>query len=384
MLAEGDVRRGCSTDPDASRAARAFHAAVAQPGAVGLVVFFCSPAYDLDVIAAEFAARFGDAPVIGCTTAGEIGPAGYAEGSITGFSLPVAECCTAIELITDLAAFQMARGHHAAEAAMAALAHRSGQSLDPRTTFAMLLSDGMSTNEEALVASLQHRMGNVELLGGSAGDDLRLQQTLVYYRGRFHPNAALLTLIQTRRPFRIYRCQHYAPSATRMVVTQADPAARTVQEINAEPAGLEYARIIGFDPALLTPAIFAEFPVMVRVGGDYYVRSIQRINADGSLTFFCAIDEGVVLTLGRHQDIVRNLEDFFASVRAELGPPDLVIGFDCILRRLEAEARQTKHRLSRILRANNVIGFSTYGEQFHGMHVNQTFTAVALGRAAPP
>ena len=29
--------------------------------------------------------------------------------------------------------------------------------------------------------------------------------------------------------------------------------------------------------------------------------------------------------------------------------------------------------------ANNVIGFSTFGEQFQAMHVNQTFTGAAIG-----
>jgi hypothetical protein len=35
-----------------------------------------------------------------------------------------------------------------------------------------------------------------------------------------------------------------------------------------------------------------------------------------------------------------------------------------------------------MLAENNVIGFSTYGEQFSAMHLNQTFTGVALGRRA--
>jgi hypothetical protein len=26
-----------------------------------------------------------------------------------------------------------------------------------------------------------------------------------------------------------------------------------------------------------------------------------------------------------------------------------------------------------------VVGFSTYGEQYNGIHVNQTFTGVAIG-----
>jgi hypothetical protein len=28
-----------------------------------------------------------------------------------------------------------------------------------------------------------------------------------------------------------------------------------------------------------------------------------------------------------------------------------------------------------------VVGFSTYGEQYRSMHVNQTFTGVAIGKA---
>jgi hypothetical protein len=32
-----------------------------------------------------------------------------------------------------------------------------------------------------------------------------------------------------------------------------------------------------------------------------------------------------------------------------------------------------------IFQENKAIGFNTYGEQFKGVHVNQTLTAVALG-----
>lgn len=380
MVEPGSVKRGHSVAQDAVVAAQEFHRAVAQPD-MGLVVFFCSTAYELDRLAGELRLLFRGVHVIGCSTAGEIGLAGYLDGSITGFSIPAADCCAASELIPELSAFQMSRGHAAAEAAMAGFARRSGETVDPSTTFAMLLSGGMSTNEEALVASIHGRMGNISLLGGSAGDDFRLKQTFVFHEGRFHPDAALLTLIRLRYPFKLYRCQHFFGSEIRMVVTQADPAARTVSEINAEPAAQEYARIAGLDARALTPMLFALYPVMVRVGGDYYVRSIQKMNEDGSLTFFCAIDEGVVLTLARREDIVDNLDAFFGRVRQEMGRPQLVIGFDCILRSLEAERQQSKHLLGRILTENNVVGFSTYGEQFGAMHVNQTFTAVVIGGA---
>jgi hypothetical protein len=382
MGTDQEIRRGCALARDPVQAAREFHAAVFQPHGAGLVVFFCAPTYDLDTLAAEMARLFAGTPLIGCTTAGEIGPDGYVEGSVTGFSLPADECTAASVLIPGLSDFNMTRGHDAAEAAIAALAARSGLPVDPATTFAMLLSDGISTNQEALIASLQGRMANLQMLGGAAGDDMHYKRTCIYHDGQFHPDAALLTLIKTSRPFRIYRCQHFFGSETKMVVTEADPVARVVSEINAEPAGAEYARIIGLRPDQLTPARFAESPVMVRVGGEYHARSIQRMNDDGSLTFYCAIDEGVVLTLARRQDIVENLDTFFAKVRGEMGSPRLVIGFDCVLRSLEAEHRQTKHKLGRILSANNVVGFCTYGEHYRAMHVTQTFTALVFGSTA--
>jgi hypothetical protein len=373
------IKRGCSLEENTVLAAAEFHAAVAQPRGAGLVVFFCSSSHDLDVLAAEFNRLFEGTLVIGCTTAGEIGHDGYAEGAITGFSLPASECCVASELIHGLSTFHISQGHDAAQAVIETLAERSGASVDPETTFAMLLSDGISTNQEVLIASLQGHMANIPLLGGSAGDDMQLRQTFIYHDGKFHADAALLTLIRTTRPFRIYRCHHFFGSETKMVVTRADPVSRVVSEINAEPAGEEYARIIGLAPSQLTPSRFAESPLMVRVGGEYHARSIQQMNEDGSLTFYCAIDEGVVLTLARRQDIVENLTAFFRQVRGEMGPPRLVVGFDCILRRLEAEERQTRHKLGQVLSANNVVGFSTYGEHYRAMHVTQTFTAVVFG-----
>ena len=49
--------------------------------------------------------------------------------------------------------------------------------------------------------------------------------------------------------------------------------------------------------------VFATHPLLVRLGGAEHVRSIQKANPDGSLTFYSAIDEGLVLTLARSLDL---------------------------------------------------------------------------------
>lgn len=122
---------------------------------------------------------------------------------------------------------------------------------------------------------------------------------------------------------------------------------------------------------------------MLQVGGVPYVRSIQRVNPDLSLSFFCAIDEGLVLSGTRAHDVVSNLARTFDGLRRRLGPLQVVLGCDCILRTLAEHDSATRTRLSALLAANHVVGFNTYGEQFNAMHVNQTFTGIAIGYGLP-
>ncbi len=68
------------------------------------------------------------------------------------------------------------------------------------------------------------------------------------------------------------------------------------------------------------------------------------------------------------------------EAEAAVGPPLVTIGCDCFLRRLEAELTGVVEETSDFLKAHKVIGFNTYGEQFEGMHINQTFTGVVIGQ----
>lgn len=129
----------------------------------------------------------------------------------------------------------------------------------------------------------------------------------------------------------------------------------------------------------MTPFSFASHPVVVRVGGEYYCRSIQKMNPDGSLSFFCAIDDGIVLSIAQPTGMVESTRTALADVREKIGAIDMVLGFDCVLRRLDARNTQIFREMSELYRESNVIGFSTYGEQYRSMHLNQTFIGIAFG-----
>lgn len=370
------VKRGVSQSRDPVIAAQELYEAIIQPD-IGIAIFYCAHDFDLVALQKELAMRFKGINLIGCTTAGEITPAGYIAGALTGVSIASPKLVVKTSAI-DLGSFETAKG----EAVVTHLldeVRASGQQPWPSNTFAFLLIDGLSMQEEIVVSTLYQRLGGIELIGGSAADDVRFSATHVYVGGEFRQHVAVLSLVQSPYPFVAFRTQHFVQSNTRMVVTRADPSKRTVYEINGEPAGAEYARLVGVETDKLTPLVFATHPVVVRISGEYYVRSISHVNPDGSLVFFCAIDEGIVLTVAKGVDLIENLQQAFEKVRESIGTPQLVLGCDCILRRLEMDRDGIKEKVGAIMKDNNVVGFATYGEQYNAMHVNQTFTGIAIG-----
>ncbi|HYC41907.1 MAG TPA: nitric oxide-sensing protein NosP [Noviherbaspirillum sp.] len=377
MPQEIRTSHSCASDP--REAVREFHAGVAQPDMV-LVVFFCSIEYELDVIADEMRRLFDGIPVVGCTTAGEIGPAGYRGQSLSGASFAAGTLTAVTGHLDGLQNFEMARGQVFAQSLLQRI-EALAPSANHHNSFAFLLIDGMSVREEPVTRSLQNALGRIPMFGGSAGDGLKFAATHVFHDGLFRHDSAVLILATTSLPFRIFKTQHFVSTDERMVVTEADADNRIVREINGLPAAQEYARLVGVDVNDLDPMRFAASPVVVLIDGMDYVRSIQKANPDGSLTFYCAIEEGLVLRVARGVDLVDNLVQTFRRIEADIGRPQVVFGCDCILRQLEIDQCGLKDRVAEVLLAYNTVGFNTYGEQYGGVHVNQTFTGIAIGHA---
>jgi hypothetical protein len=229
---------------------------------------------------------------------------------------------------------------------------------------------------------VQSGLGDIPLIGGSAGDGMRFSNTCVYHNGRFHTDSAVLLLIKTPLPFKVFKTQHFIPGEERLVATEADTEKRIVMEINGRPAALEYARATGFDECHLSPTCFAASPVVVLMDGTNYVRSIQKVNDDNSLTFYCAIDEGLVFRVAHGENIVTNMIQTLEDLQNTLGSLQLVLVCDCILRKLEVLRNGKQERTEDIMHRYNIVGFNTYGEQFRGIHVNQTLTGIAFGTTA--
>ena len=151
---------------DTRQAVREFHAAVVQ-AQMSLVIFFCSSEYDLDVLATEMNRLFPGIQVVGCTTAGEIGPSGYRSHSLSGASFAPGSCVAVSGLLDNLSRFDIARGHSFGQALLQQLESKAPQT-SSKNSFALLLIDGLSIREEPVTHALQHALGDLTLFGGSA------------------------------------------------------------------------------------------------------------------------------------------------------------------------------------------------------------------------
>ena len=371
------ILHGHVTAPTAIEAVVKFHEAVAQPDAA-LVIFFCSSHYDLAVVSKEIRQRFGETPVVGCTTAGEMGVLGYTVGSISGVSLPASHFAAASRCIPALDTFSFSDGHTVVQELLRELDEKKYPG-KADSVFAFLMVDGISVHEEPVTRVIQSALGKIPLIGGSAGDGLDFASTPVYANGRFNNHSAVLTLVRTSHRFEPFITQHFSSTEDRVVVTAADPTRRLVFELDGKPAAEVYAELLGLKQDELDAKHFATAPLAVVIGGTNYVRSISEALPDGSLKFFCAIEEGLVLRMVRGNDLLENLDNTFSSLRARIGVPMLILGCNCILRRIEIEQKGLTGSVGELMKLNRVCGFNSYGEQFRGIHINQTFTGIAIG-----
>ncbi|EAU40092.1 hypothetical protein FP2506_02585 [Fulvimarina pelagi HTCC2506] len=319
------------------------------------------------------------------STAGGVGPFGYVDGCIVFVFFSTAEFEVLASVVPAISSGGLEHGATIAGDLYKRfennVVHRRMGEAESGKIFALTLIDGLSNHEEVVVAAIQRGLPNLPLVGGSAGDGLAFENTYVCVDGRAYTDAAVVCLIWTRVPFAVFKSDHYRPTDVRLVVTGCDPEKRLVTELNGVDAATEYASVLGLDPQSLTPFSFAAHPLAVRVGGEHYCRSIRRMEPEG-LSFFCAIEEGVVLTIAEASDMIDSMRDELDRIAGELGGIDLALGFDCILRRIEAEERQLSRRVAKVFDDHNVFGFTTYGEQFSSMHLNQTLTGIAFGARA--
>jgi hypothetical protein len=340
------------------------------------ILFFCTSNYDSDILTHEINKNF-HCQVVGCTTAGEITDT-YSSNSIIALVFNAKYFALQAHLISNLNNFNIVEAMKIAGDIEKNLSFSQG--FVTNKNFGFLLSDGLSLTEERVTALLYHAMAGINVLGGSVADDFKLEKTQVFYKKEFHQNSTVLVTIEIKESFGIFRLQHFEPTDKELITTDVDFDQRIVKEINGEPAALAYAKINGLDASNLSNIDFAMYPLMLKIADEWYIRSISKVGEDNSLHFHCAIDYGLPLRIGKGKDLVQILEDEVNEIVDSFEEIYFTLGCDCILRKIELISKNHTKKVEALLSKINFIGFNSYGEQFNGIHFNQTMIGVTVGK----
>jgi len=379
------VAVGTSSSRDAREAGReAGQAALAGPDP-GVLIAFASDDLDLDAFADALADVAGDVPVVGCSTAGEIGPGGVTDGAAvvvgiggSGFSIRTA-------VARDASADLRRAGADVTDAAHPD--ERAHQAV-------ILLSDGLAGDQQEVVRGAYSAAGAlIPLVGGCAGDEMRMQRTRQIYGREVLTDAVIAVGLASDGPIGVAAHHGWQRVGEPMLVTAAE--ANCVLELDGRPALDVYVERLGVPAELADdPTAFASFALthplgLARRGGEE-VRFIAGGDVvDRSLRCIAEVPVGGLVHL-MEGDAASVLDATDAACSDAVGaldgndPLGLVV-FDCVARRAVLTGDSLEREVESI-RAHAggapVAGFYTYGEfgrsvGIRGFH-NQTLVVLAL------
>jgi hypothetical protein len=233
-----------------------------------------------------------------------------------------------------------------------------------------VLVDGLSSAQQEVVEKLGDAT-DLFFVGGSAGDDLKLQTTYVLANGGCHTDAAVLVLLRLKRSFDIVKTQSFKPIGKTLIATKVDAARREVIEFDHKPALDAYAEALGIAPGQ-APSRFARHPLGLMVEDEPFVRSPQSV-VGSAIRFYCQIQEGMELAVLEATDIVANTRAAMQIPLKAAGDIRGLIEFQCLRRTQQLREEGLCAQYGAIFSGIPMVGFSTYGEAYLS-HMNQTST----------
>jgi hypothetical protein len=352
-----------------------------------LLIVFCSDAYDLERLLDAINQRSGDAPLIGCSTAGEIATGGPGDLGVVVTALGGEGFHARTVAATGAAADLRAAGATAAGcvAELPAVPHR----------VLMLLSDGLAGDQQEIVRGAHSVAGSgVPLVGGCAGDDLKMAATFQLHGREVLRDSVVAAAIGSDAPLGIGVRHGWRRTGDPMLVTaSADNRVHTLDDKPALDAYLD--RLGAPEDARRDAAAFTRFALthplgLARRNGEEQVRFIGEANfEDRSLGCIAEVPQGGLVWLmeGDDESVLAATDAACADALSSLEDrkPLGVVAFDCIARRGILGDAGIRNEIDRVVANADgapVSGFYTYGEiaRTHGVSGfhNQTLVVLAL------
>ncbi|MFH2139095.1 MAG: FIST N-terminal domain-containing protein [Candidatus Omnitrophota bacterium] len=334
------------------------------------------------------------APLIGCTTAGEITSKGPDTKSVVILALKSDNLHAAIGIGKNISKQSRTAGQEVARDTV--IKTRRGAI---RHAF-MMFPDGLKGNSADIIRGVQEVLGtSFPIVGGAAADDFLFQKTYQYYDDGVFDDSVGGVLFSGDISFGIGARHGWYPLGKPRIVTAAEH--NIIKKLDGKPAARIYEDYFGKRVADLQNEPMARMSVMYPLGmsipgeEECIVRNALRVDAEGSLICAGEVPKGseIRVMMGSKETALKAAKKASQIALGALrkSKAEVVFVFDSVSRgRLFGRnASQEIDVVKEIFGVNTpIIGFYTYGEQaplgatinlgqtfFH----NETIVVFALG-----
>ena len=390
MTESHTARRWMGVGRSAERDSRMAAGAAAREAMAGrvpkLLLVFAGIDHDWAALAESL--RGVGAPVVGCSTHGEIAPGGPSDGSVTVAAIGGPGFSVSAAVAEGVSGRQREAGAEVAGCVseVAGFPHR----------VLLLLTDGLLRDQESVLRGCYSVLGaSVPLVGGAAADGWRMTGTFLIADGRVLTDAVVGVAISSEAPLSVSVGHGWEKVGEPMIVTSSGNG--RVYTLDDRPAMDVFLDRLGAPPAAYRDAAaFTEFalprPLGVQRRRGIEARNLStEVDLEGrSIGGGSAIDHGglVWALRGDEESIMAATDAACEAALAGLGgdePVGLVL-FSCAALRAvlgDDGVRREVDRMAKWAARAPFAGFHTYGEiarvrGIDGFH-NQTLAVLALG-----
>lgn len=349
-------------------------------------ILFAGVDHDHQVLVDAIWKRYPGIHLVGCTTDGEVS----SKQPVTQDSVVLALLASdVIEFISGLGSKISEDGERAGlSAVQEALAASKKQ---PKLCLAF--PESLTTSAARVVEGLKKGLGgDVPIFGGSAGDQLRFQGTVQFYRDRVLQDSVPVLLMSGPLKYKWVRTLGWKPIGPKGKVTKAQGP--VIQEIDGRSAIDFYKdHTGGFETWQAMIANIVAYPLVVSMNDTYFLRNVLRFDeANGNLVCFSDVPEGVIVQIGHclRPTVLAGAKEVLERALAGFTNARLGLYVSCASRRmiLGTQSGREPEGLN-VEGAPPFMGFYSYGELCPGeidgptMYHNSTLVFLLLGEEEP-
>lgn len=345
-----------------------------------IFMYFASTEYDFYYLTDELSKLIDEkCMLLGCTSSGEISSqSGITKGGVSAVAFGDNSMEVEAVFLEEVSKVPLMYRKEIIEK-LESMGYKEGEKAYKNLT-GLLFVDGLVSAEEKLLSVLNSIFeGNLQLIGGSAGDDLKFEKTLLSFNGLVSEDVAVFAMIKTKKKMKIYRENIFDSQGIEIDITSADEKNRKIIEIDNKPAKSRYAELLGVNKNNLENYILRN-PIGRKIGDSIYISSIANIDGE-NLNMYAQVFENSRAEILKAKNPFRTQEETLKEIKNDFDKISGVFCVNCILRFLQFEKEGILEKISEGIRTlGDYGGFVSYGEQYNKQHLNQTLTLLVMGR----